>query len=105
MGVSRRQGRIGRAAGAEPYSRIEGRAGDYGQGGMPRAADLCEPSLSRLLSADAALRLPALGRLCTGQGGTTVQVGAAARVAQLSHAARRRTPDLALGCADLIFRA
>src|SRR5580704_18689618 len=105
MGVSRRQGRIGRTAGAEPYSRVEGRAWHHGQGGMPCTADLCEPPLSRLLSADAALRLPALGRLRRGQGGTAVQVGAAARLAQLSHAARRRTADLAPCRADLIFHA
>ncbi len=36
--------------------------GSSRQGGMPRAADLREPSLSGLSPLDAALRLPALGR-------------------------------------------
>src|SRR5260370_24133351 len=103
MGVCRRHGRIGRRARAESYSRIEGGAGDYGQGGMPRTADLCEPPLSGLLSADAALRLPALGRLRTGQGSPAVQVGAAARIAQLSDGASRRTANLTPCRADLIF--
>ena len=36
--------------------------GDRRQGSLPRAAHLCEPCLSGLPSADAALCLPALGR-------------------------------------------
>src|SRR5262249_52979856 len=88
-------GRGGRTAGSKSDPRTAGGAGDRHQGGVPRAADICEPSLSRLPPFDAALCLPALGgdRAAAGSAGT--QMGAAERSAQLSDAARRRALDTA----------
>src|SRR5208282_3394535 len=95
VGVPRRQGRVRRAAGTELDPRAEGGTGYHRQAGVPRAAHVCEPPLSRLPPAHAALCLPALGRDGRGAGGAKAQMGATERVAELSDAACRRTADLA----------
>ena len=82
--------------------RAEGGTRHRYQGGVPRAADLREPSLSRLPPAHAALCLPALGGFRRGEGGTAAQMGAAERSPRLSDAARRRTADLASDDAHMI---
>ena len=69
-----------RAAGRRADPRTKRGARRHGQGGLPRAADLRQPRLRRLPSADAALRLPPLGGL-----------RAAARRPGAEMGARRRT--------------
>src|SRR5580704_7144941 len=105
VGVSRRQGRNRRTAGRELDPRVEGGTGYRRQGGLPRAADLCEPPLSRLPSSHAALCLPALGRFRDCAGGTEAQMGAADGAPRLPDAARRRTADLSPYDAHMIRTA
>ena len=63
--------------------------------GLPRAADLREPQLSGLPSADAALCLPALGRNGDGEGRPGADLGPAEPAAGLSDAAGGRAADRA----------
>src|SRR5262249_17381880 len=70
--------------------RREGRRGDGGGRGVPRAARFRQPQLSGFPSADAALRLPALARNGDGARRPEAGMGAPKPLAGLPDAARRR---------------
>src|SRR5262249_36122955 len=95
MGISRRQGGARRAAGGDAHSRAGRGTGHHGRGAVPGAAHLREPRLSRVPSADAALRMPALAGLGDGARACADRLGAAQPAARIPHAAGGRTADLA----------
>src|SRR5665213_160202 len=96
MGVSRRQGRRRRAAGAKSDPGIERGVGNNRQRRLSRAAHFRKPRLSGLSSADAALCLPALGGNGHRAGGAEAFLGETEQIARVRDAARGRSPDFAL---------
>src|SRR5262245_5986476 len=94
VGIPRRQGGAGRAAGDDADPRAQGGARHRGRGAMSRAADIRQPHLPGLPSADAALCVPALARTGHRARARRPRLGAAQPAARLSDAAGRRAADL-----------
>src|SRR4029078_3082977 len=80
----------GQRAGRYFDARTPGGTGDNGERGVPGAACLCEPHLSRFPPADAALCLPSLGRDRHASRGTAACVGQAESAERLQNASGSR---------------